>query len=125
MQHATTTLCYVRTTDGVVKVGAGERVPQDALPEPLQRLLEAGAIEAVQPPADVTPSSVAEILAHVGDDPGRAQAFLDAERARRSPRGTLITRLEQLTAPRAADEPDPARKPDGPDAADESSEQED
>lgn len=113
MQHTTTTLCYVRTTDGVVKVGAGERVPQDALPDALDRLLAAGAI--AQSPERVEPTSVAEILEHVGNDVERARAALDLELARRSPRTKLVAGLEKvLVSHDASGDPEGDDDPDAP-----------
>lgn len=48
--HTATTLTYVRTSAGVVKVGPGERVPSDALPDEITRLAASGVLAPV--PAD-------------------------------------------------------------------------
>lgn len=56
--HDATTLTFVRTPAGVVKVPAGQRVPHDVLPGELDRLLRSGSvIEAadVQAQADPAP----------------------------------------------------------------------
>jgi hypothetical protein len=45
--------------------------------------------------ADVPQGTIAEVLAWVGDDPGRARAALDAERAGQN-RSTLINQLEAI-----------------------------
>jgi hypothetical protein len=51
--HDTTTLVFVRTDSGVVKVPAGQRVPHDVLPGELDRLLAAGSVtEVAEPVAD-------------------------------------------------------------------------
>ena len=51
--HDTTTLVFVRTDSGVVKVPAGQRVPYDVLPGELDRLLAAGSVtEVAEPVAD-------------------------------------------------------------------------
>lgn len=51
--HDTTTLVFVRTGSGVVKVPAGQRVPHDVLPGELDRLLAAGSVtEVAEPVAD-------------------------------------------------------------------------
>ncbi|NHA02031.1 hypothetical protein G5V59_26950 [Nocardioides sp. W3-2-3] len=91
----TTTLTFVRTKTGVVKVAAGERVPTDALPSAIERLLSLGAIVEEQGPP---PATADEILAAVGDDPLKAQEYLDAERTRSKPRAGLIARLEAILA---------------------------
>lgn len=52
MKYASTTPVYVHTPAGVVKVEAGERVPQDALPSAIDRLVRFGAVVASPDPAD-------------------------------------------------------------------------
>lgn len=57
-EHDATTLTFVRTPAGVVKVPAGQRVPHDALPGELDRLTRAGAVrevEADEPPPPPPP----------------------------------------------------------------------
>lgn len=49
-EHDATTLTFVRTPGGVVKVPAGQRVPEDVLPGELHRLLRAGALREVEAP---------------------------------------------------------------------------
>lgn len=61
-EHDATTLTFVRTPGGVVKVPAGQRVPHDALPGELHRLLRAGAVREVKadeppPPPDPDPAA--------------------------------------------------------------------
>ena len=43
-EHDATTLTFVRTPAGVVKVPAGQRVPHDVLPGELHRLLRSGSV---------------------------------------------------------------------------------
>lgn len=58
-EHDATTLTFVRTPAGVVKVPAGQRVPHDALPGELHRLLRTGSvIEAADVQADTDPAQV-------------------------------------------------------------------
>lgn len=49
-EHDATTLTFVRTPGGVVKVPAGQRVPEDVLPGELDRLVRAGAVREVEAP---------------------------------------------------------------------------
>lgn len=46
------TLVFARTPHGVVKVLAGERVPDDVLPGEIQRLQTAGAVTEAEAEAD-------------------------------------------------------------------------
>lgn len=55
-EHDATTLTFVRTPAGVVKVAARRRVPHDVLPGELHRLLRSGSvIEAADVQADAGP----------------------------------------------------------------------
>jgi hypothetical protein len=48
--HTTTTLAFVRTAAGVVKVPAGGPIPQDVLPSEVLRLTVAGVlVDAAEP----------------------------------------------------------------------------
>lgn len=56
-KHDATTLTFVRTPAGVVKVLAGQRVPHDVLPGELDRLLRSGSvIEAADVQAQAGPA---------------------------------------------------------------------
>ena len=56
-EHDATTLTFVRTPGGVVKVPAGQRVPHDVLPGEVDRLLRTGSvIEAADVQADTEPA---------------------------------------------------------------------
>lgn len=71
-EHDATTLAFVRTPAGVVKVPAGQRVPHDALPGELDRLARAGAVrevEADEPPPPPAPDPAGgDLVEPVGDD---------------------------------------------------------
>ena len=64
------------------------------------------------------PSSVAEVLASVGDDPQAARAALDAELAGGSPRKSLIRKLEVVIAGDPKTDPAPAGDDTAPEGAD-------
>lgn len=90
-----TTLTFVRTDDGQkVRVEAGQRVPDNAVPGSLDRLVASGAVQKGELP-DV---SVDEVLAGVGDDKEKAAAALQTEIARSRPRKTLVEKLEAVLA---------------------------
>lgn len=59
-EHDATTLTFVRTQAGVVKVPAGQRVPHDALPGEIDRLLAAGTVTEVAEPAASTDEAPAD-----------------------------------------------------------------
>lgn len=66
-EHDATTLTFVRTPAGVVKVPAGQRVPHDVLPGELDRLLRTGSVtEAADVQAQAGPAP--EDGEHTGGD---------------------------------------------------------
>lgn len=71
-EHDATTLTFVRTPAGVVKVPAGQRVPCDALPGELNRLTRAGAVREVEadeaPPPPAPDPAAGDLVEPIGDD---------------------------------------------------------
>lgn len=59
---------------------------------------EASAQGSAEGTTEVAAKTADAILAEVGDDPLAAQAALDAENARETPRTSLIAKLERIAA---------------------------
>lgn len=106
-QHRIVTeVAFVRTEDGVVRLGQGDTLPEGVAPAELARLANGGVLEGFEPAADpgdqhgpdVVDGNPAEIKVRVGDDPAAARAYLDAENARETPRKTLVAHLEAVIA---------------------------
>lgn len=72
-EHDATTLTFVRTPAGVVKVPAGQPVPHDVLPGELDRLLRSGSV-----------IEAADVQAHAGPAPEDGEA-MDDTAARTAP----------------------------------------
>ena len=89
-EHDATTLTFVRTPAGVVKVPAGQRVPCDALPGELNRLTRAGAVREVEgaaqrgavPPSARTKFQVVALL--VREERARLKADTEASESHRA-----------------------------------------
>ena len=88
-------LAYVRTGDPddptVVELAPGDPVPDDALEWHVEQLTAAGVLVE----GKAKPPMVAEVLDEVGDDPAKAAAALEVERAGQN-RKTLVKALEDL-----------------------------
>lgn len=103
-----TIAAYVRTTAGVVRVVAGGRVPSDALPSDVDRLVAAGVItpDPVIPPTGTGQvPTVDDVLAAVGDDVDKAKAALAVETGPDGRnRKTLVEPLQAIIANAAGEE---------------------
>lgn len=84
--YTATIPAYVRTAAGIVKVGAGERIPGDALPSDLDRLTSAGVLIADPEPAPTEPEPDADAGATVtGEKPKRTRKAADHKPAASAP----------------------------------------
>lgn len=83
VEHDATTLTFVRTPGGVVKVPAGQRVPEDVLPGELHRLLRAGAVREVEAP-EPTPTPDPDPATDETPDPAEVTADEPKPRSRRT-----------------------------------------
>lgn len=70
-----------------------DRANYDAL-NSIRRVREAGPKR--KPKTNVTDGTISEVLEWVGDDAEKAQAALDAENLKESPRKTLVDELETV-----------------------------
>lgn len=103
-------LTTIRHTNGSrSNLARGAIVPASIDKADAARLLEEDyleEIEIVEPEADADvdpdtdeksePTTIPEIEAVVGDDPEKAQTFLEAEMAKPKPRPSLVTKLEAV-----------------------------
>lgn len=64
-------------------------------PPSIERVL---AIEAERVESTVPPGSVGDVVAWVGQDPGRARRARESERKRSKPRRTLLEALDAVEA---------------------------
>lgn len=89
---------HIDGPDGtLMAVKCGDLLPSDASQEQVDHELTLGTIEPVLRGEGVDASwSVVAVMRWVGSDAGRAQAALDAETGRESPRATLVSRLEAV-----------------------------
>lgn len=83
-EHDATTLTFVRTPGGVVKVPAGQRVPEDVLPGELHRLLRAGAVREVEAPEPTPTAAPDPAAADETPDPAEVTADEPKPRSRRT-----------------------------------------
>ena len=101
-------LTYVRLKGGsAVHVHKGGHVPASADPEDVKRLVKEGFLEEVtlEESGDDDsgdgdsgrPARVRDVLAEVGDDPEKAAAALEVEKAGEN-RPTLVSKLEEIVA---------------------------
>lgn len=86
-----------------VYVYKGTGIAAESLdPDDAARLLQAGFLKEapVEPSSDDADAdgSVKGVLAEVGEDKEKAQAALDAEKAKDKPRTSLVTKLEAILA---------------------------
>lgn len=72
---------------------AGQPVPDGLDADHVNQLIAEGMITDGDQPAGDEPGTVEEVLAAVGDDPAKAAAALDAEKASAKPRKTLVDKL--------------------------------
>lgn len=89
---------------GYVNIHAGDPVPDGLDPDDQKRLIERGFIVEAEAPSEDTsgddggnkPANVKDILKEVGDDPAKAQAALDEEKAQDKPRPSLVEKLQAV-----------------------------
>jgi len=96
---------WVKTTDGPVRLGQGDALPENVHPDEVARLANAGVLAGLDaeptlmdPALELPDGTVEELKVRIGDDPDLAAAYLEQEQGRDKPRATFVTHLEQVLA---------------------------